>query len=445
MKTKNIIIVAFCVVLFAISNKNNAQGVAVNTTGNAADNSAILDVTSTTQGTLISRMTTAQRDLIIGSDGIAGHAPATGLMIFNTTTACFEAYIGGVWQSFMCGGSGCGTPAPPITTANVATTIGAVSFRANWNASAGAALYYLDISILNDFSTFVPGYQSLNTGNVTTYFVTGLSCNTIYYYRVRAGNNCGVASGNSNTIPTTTLGCSCNGSNSLSYVYTGGLQTFTVPPCATYTIEAWGAQGGNTASAGGSGAYIKGTFTTTPNTVINVLVGGQGGGGGGGGYSGGGGGGGSFVWNPANSGLPLIAAGGGGGAKSDANGGNGSATTTPTNGTGGNGASGSGGSGGNTGTPYDGHSGGGGGGWSGNGISGGASGGGMAILNGGAGGTGVLLGGYGGGGGYNGGGGGGNGNSSCGSGGGGGSYNAGTSQTNTAGVNTVNGHVTITW
>ena len=48
------------------------------------DASAILGITSTTKGLLIPRLTTAQRDAI-GS-------PATGLLIFNTTTNQFEYY-----------------------------------------------------------------------------------------------------------------------------------------------------------------------------------------------------------------------------------------------------------------------------------------------------------------------------------------------------------------
>ncbi len=56
--------------------------------------SAKLDVTSTTQGFLTPRMTTAQRNAIA--------SPATGLVIFNTETNCFNFYTGTVWFE-MCG------------------------------------------------------------------------------------------------------------------------------------------------------------------------------------------------------------------------------------------------------------------------------------------------------------------------------------------------------
>ncbi len=50
---------------------------------------AILQIDSTTQGILIPRMTTTQRDAI--------SSPATSLLIFNTTTNQYEYFEGSVW------------------------------------------------------------------------------------------------------------------------------------------------------------------------------------------------------------------------------------------------------------------------------------------------------------------------------------------------------------
>jgi hypothetical protein len=55
-----------------------------------------------------------------------------------------------------------------------------------------------DILIQGAASVFVPGYDDLNVGDVTSYSVTGLSPETNYYYRVRAVG--GGASANSNSI-----------------------------------------------------------------------------------------------------------------------------------------------------------------------------------------------------------------------------------------------------
>jgi hypothetical protein len=75
-----------------------------------------------------------------------------------------------------------------------------------------------------------------------------------------------------------------------NFSFTGSPQTFTVPADDNYTIEVWGAQGGNATDGGitegGRGGYCKGTIFLTAGTVLYVYVGGQNGynGGGTGGY-----------------------------------------------------------------------------------------------------------------------------------------------------------------
>jgi hypothetical protein len=57
----------------------------------SANASACLDLTSTTQGALLPRMTTTQQNNI--------STPATGLTIYNTSTNLLSTYNGTVWQS----------------------------------------------------------------------------------------------------------------------------------------------------------------------------------------------------------------------------------------------------------------------------------------------------------------------------------------------------------
>jgi hypothetical protein len=97
-----------------------------------------------------------------------------------------------------------GAPNPPDDPiATSATNIYWNAFTANWGASSGATGHRLDISVDN-FSTFVEGFNDLDVGNVTSYAVSGLQGSITYYYRVRAYNGDGF-SAESNTISLTTL------------------------------------------------------------------------------------------------------------------------------------------------------------------------------------------------------------------------------------------------
>lgn len=84
-------ILFFCLACLLVG-KTFAQGVSVNTDGANPDNSAMLDIKSTTKGLLIPRMTQTQRDAIT--------TPATGLMIYQTDgTAGFYYYNGSTWAA----------------------------------------------------------------------------------------------------------------------------------------------------------------------------------------------------------------------------------------------------------------------------------------------------------------------------------------------------------
>jgi FixJ family two-component response regulator len=63
---------------------SNAQGVSINSDNSSADASSILELKSSSKGMLTPRMTTAERDAIV--------SPATGLLIYNTTTGAFNFY-----------------------------------------------------------------------------------------------------------------------------------------------------------------------------------------------------------------------------------------------------------------------------------------------------------------------------------------------------------------
>jgi hypothetical protein len=230
-------------------------------------------------------------------------------------------------------------------------------------------------------------------------------------------------------------------------INTQGIQEWTVPISGTYTIEAWGASGGEGDDNGnntrpGYGAKMKGEFVLTTGEKLKVIVGQMGLVGTKSGNKGGGGGGGSFVV-VADSNTPLLVAAGGNGENWDSWNTNGPDGLTTNSSSSGGTVAGRGS---------------GGGGFSGNGSNYSSSTGGLSFLNGGIGGAGYSVeyaeGGFGGGGGskFEGGGGGGY------SGGrasdtnqyntnyphyGAGSYNSGNEQNNSAGINFGHGIVTI--
>lgn len=154
---KQIFLVIFFI--FSCVSLVRAQNVGIGTT--SPDVSAQLDVTSTTKGLLVPRMTMAQRDAI-GS-------PATGLLIFQTdNTPGFYYWNGVVWIGIASSGSiaawNLGGNAGTVdgtdfigTTDNVPLT-----FRVN-NQPSGR----IDAgSLQNTFWGYQTGMNSLGSGNV---------------------------------------------------------------------------------------------------------------------------------------------------------------------------------------------------------------------------------------------------------------------------------------
>jgi hypothetical protein len=80
-------IFATCLLLLATTQLQAQVGIGTSTPAASAK----LEISSTTQGFLPPRMTTAQRDAI--------SSPATGLTIYNTTLKSVEVYNGTAWYS----------------------------------------------------------------------------------------------------------------------------------------------------------------------------------------------------------------------------------------------------------------------------------------------------------------------------------------------------------
>lgn len=156
----------FCQQLFA------QQNVGIGT--NTPDNSALLDLTSTSKGILVPRMSTAQR--------IAITAPATGLLVYDTSLQQFWYFNGTVWtaiagggggscytlqQSYDCGGPGAGRNIVISGTNNVnITNANAASIGLKSSHSADGVSIMADNTYTNGQYAAIQATTASNYGTV---------------------------------------------------------------------------------------------------------------------------------------------------------------------------------------------------------------------------------------------------------------------------------------
>ena len=114
---------------------------------------------------------------------------------------------------------------PPLSTPVITspTNLNCDRFDANWNPVVGAVSYLLYVSTTNTFFTILPGYNGLDVGNVTSFTITGLSHNILYYYRIQA----------------VTSACSSRFSSTASFSYLNTPLRPTIVPisCDSFTIN----------------------------------------------------------------------------------------------------------------------------------------------------------------------------------------------------------------
>jgi hypothetical protein len=224
-----------------------AQGVTIGS-NNPPHPSAILDVQGSSGGFLLPQLSTSQRNALTN--------PANGLQILNTTTQCIEVFFtNGGWRNLSCN---CASfPNPSFTYSPTSVSIGSsITFTPNIIPGATYAWTFTSGSPLTS-SASTPSVSWTNTGT----------------YQVKLVVTDALGCADSSTQNITVINCP-PGSTTLTY--SGGVQNFVVPSCATQvTIEAWGAQGGNgnDGNIGGLGGYAKGTLTVTPGETLFVYVG----------------------------------------------------------------------------------------------------------------------------------------------------------------------------
>jgi hypothetical protein len=131
---KKIILFAFISIMATTSFAQNNVGIGTT----SPNTSAILDLSSTTKGLLIPRMTTAQRTAIASA--------ATGLLVFDTDTKTIWAYEGAAWKNLYSSGGG-SLSLPFSQTVNIAVSALQVNNLGNGAAIEGASSNELGIGI----------------------------------------------------------------------------------------------------------------------------------------------------------------------------------------------------------------------------------------------------------------------------------------------------------
>jgi hypothetical protein len=144
MKTKALII--FIALVSLLIPGISISQVAITTDGSSPDNSAMLDVNSTTKGLLLPRLSDAVRDAMV--------SPAKGLLIYNTTSNKLNFYGDGKWFEFtniVCVPEPTTANAGPDQMISVATTTlagnTAVSGTGTWTIRSGTGGSITDIHL----------------------------------------------------------------------------------------------------------------------------------------------------------------------------------------------------------------------------------------------------------------------------------------------------------
>lgn len=182
MKTKEIrkqalkYIAVLIVVLLAIEIKAQNEGIGINETGALPDISAMLDISSTTKGALIPRVTTAARNSLA--------SPAESLLLFNTDVKCWQIYINGEWKNMFCD-QNCSVAPAAVSSITGNNTVS--------SGSTGEAYSVAVISGATSYTWTVPPGASITSGqgsiSITVDF--GSSSGDIC---VVTNNNCGSSS-----------------------------------------------------------------------------------------------------------------------------------------------------------------------------------------------------------------------------------------------------------
>lgn len=168
------------------------------------------------------------------------HAPNPGSQVINPASGNSAPFVDG--RGYLRAGTadkGACEYGGALPSAAAATGAELNGFNANWNATAGAAGYFLDVATDANFTNWVSGYANRDVGNVVTFPVSGLSSGETYYYRIR-GYNGPYRTYYSNTVSVDTLVPTATPTSTPTPTLTPGItntstETVTPTPSCTKT------------------------------------------------------------------------------------------------------------------------------------------------------------------------------------------------------------------
>lgn len=251
---KNLYLIAFLLLgLTAATQAQNNVGIGTNT----PDGSAMLDISSTTKGTLFPRMTTVQRNAIT--------TPATGLIIYNTTSNCLEFYNSTSWQTAAC--KCASKPYAGISgPAKVAYNQQNIVYTANYDPS------YTYTWTVNGYASIASTASGVGVNSITVNVQTSggvLGTGRAFNVGLTVTNECGTSA----AIPLTVT---AGGYQKWGWSNSITDNLFFVDGINSIQIKAWGAGGGSGDSGGGTGGgggYATGTLTPTAGSYLYLIVG----------------------------------------------------------------------------------------------------------------------------------------------------------------------------
>ena len=252
--------------------------VAINTTGSAANGSAILDMTSTTKGILIPRMTQAERNSI---------SAVIGLLIYQTdNTPGFYFHDGGGWKVV---GSGAFSIddlsdgktelngvflGPGLNTANTGSYNCALGENALYSCNGGhrnvAVGYQALYSHTGASDNVAIGYKALygwpGTGNSQNIAIGNetLLANENGYSNIAIGNQV-LATNSNGSYNVGILGCVNNITG--NYNVAIGYQALDNNNSGSNNVAIGRASGPTSSSLSNTGAFGYGATTTSSNTI----------------------------------------------------------------------------------------------------------------------------------------------------------------------------------